>query len=167
MTKLQAGRPLIPGSILSRMKKLFSQNLQTNYGAQPAFYPVGNWLLPGTNSRSVESTSYCNVMPRLRTSGGVPTWCRAELSTEGTLPSLIGGKLWMESAKGRNKLRNSKYKMPSGTAGVSHILAWCWSGRPLLGRPRLFCQLQYIPTLTWQCVSRLFSIRKYCVYLSL
>ena len=49
MTKLQAGRPLIAGSILSRMKKLFSQNLQINYGAQPAFYPVGNWLPRGTN----------------------------------------------------------------------------------------------------------------------
>jgi hypothetical protein len=65
----------------------------TNYEAQPAFYPVGNWLLHGTNSRSVESTSYCNVIPRLRMGGGVPTWCRAELSTEGTLLSRIEGKI--------------------------------------------------------------------------
>jgi len=91
MAKLQAGRTLNPGSILSRVKKLFSQNLQTNYGAQPAFYPVGNWLLRGTNSRSVESTIYCSVMPRLRMAGVVPTWCRAELITEGTLLSRIEG----------------------------------------------------------------------------
>lgn len=31
----------------------------------------------------------------------------------------------MESAKGRNKLRNNKYKISSGTTTVvSHILAW-------------------------------------------
>jgi hypothetical protein len=92
MTALQAGRPLIPGSTVSRMKKLFSQNLQTKYGAQPAFYLVCNWLLRGTNGQSVESTSYCNVMPRLRKGGRVPTLCRAELNTEETLLSPIGGK---------------------------------------------------------------------------
>ena len=83
---------LNPGSILSRVKKLFPQNLQTNYGTQPALYPVGNWLLRVTNSRSVESTGYCNVMPSLRTGGGVSTWRRAELSSEGTFLSRIEGK---------------------------------------------------------------------------
>jgi len=146
MTKRQAARPLIPGSVLSRMKKLFSQKLQTNYGAQPAFYPVGNWLLPGTNSRSVESTSYCNMMPRLRTGGGVPTWCRAELSREGTLLSRIEGKNCDWKVRKAEKMKKQICNITRATTGVGLSILF------------LVDRLQCIPTLTWQCVSRLFLI---------
>ena len=54
MTGLQAGPPLNPGSILSRVKKLFSQNFRTGFGAHAAFYPVCNWLLRGCKRQERE-----------------------------------------------------------------------------------------------------------------
>lgn len=63
----------------------------------------------------------------------------------------------MESAEGRNKIRNNKYKIPSGTAGVVRLHR-CWAVHPLLGRPKLFCHLYCVPSLICQCVSRLSSI---------
>jgi len=160
MTKRQAARPLIPGSVLSRMKKLFSQKLQTNYGAQPAFYPVGNWLLPGTNSRSVESTSYCNMMPRLRTGGGVPTWCRAELNREGTLLSRIEGKNcdWKVRKAEKNEETINMYNHQSNNRCEPHR---CWSVHPLLGRPVT------VYSYTNLDMSVSFILNKRCVYLRL